>query len=72
LRNELLLAFTDGVVEAKNASGDFFSTPRLTALLSEYNPTATAMVSRIKAALTEHMKNAIPYDDITMLALYRQ
>ena len=72
MRNELLLAFTDGVVEAKNASGEFFSTPRLTALLSENNPTAMAMVGRIKAALKEHMKNAIPYDDITMLALYRQ
>jgi sigma-B regulation protein RsbU (phosphoserine phosphatase) len=72
MRNELLLAFTDGVVEAKNASGEFFSTPRLTALLSEKNPSATAMVARIKSALSEHMKNAVPYDDITMLALYRK
>jgi sigma-B regulation protein RsbU (phosphoserine phosphatase) len=71
-KGDLLLAYTDGVVEAKNAAGEFFSAPRLTALLSENNPSATAMVGRIKTALKEHMKNAIPYDDITMLALYRQ
>jgi len=71
-RGDLLLAYTDGVVEAKNAAGEFFSASRLSALLSESNPSATATVGRIKKALGEHMKNAVPYDDITMLALYRQ
>jgi sigma-B regulation protein RsbU (phosphoserine phosphatase) len=71
-KGDLLLAYTDGVVEAKNAAGEFFSARRLSALLSESNPSATATVGRIKQALGEHMKNAVPYDDITMLALYRQ
>jgi len=69
---ELLFFYTDGVTEAKNSSGDFFTAGRLTELLQKQYSTAREKTDMITAALDRHYSGAAPYDDITMLAVKRE
>jgi serine phosphatase RsbU (regulator of sigma subunit) len=65
---DLLLAFTDGVTEAKGADG-FFGQERLNAL-AVASSSAADLVTRVTSAVKEfeHGERA---DDITLLALRR-
>ena len=69
---ELLFMFTDGVTEAQNPEGDFFTTDRLKELLKKEYGSAKEKVTQIKQALKEHNGEAAPYDDTTMLAVKRK
>ncbi len=68
---DLLFSYTDGVTEAKNSSGNFFTAGRLMELLQKDGATAHEKTDRIIAALDKHYNGAAPYDDITMLAVKR-
>lgn len=68
---ETLLAFTDGVTEAKNAIDEQFTDERLAALVGEMPPSATGLLDLIQADLQKHVGSAPQSDDITMLALRR-
>jgi phosphoserine phosphatase RsbU/P len=68
---QTLLAFTDGVTEAKSPSGAFYGEERLLALLAETTPSADALLERIERAVEQHTAGAERSDDITMLALRR-
>jgi sigma-B regulation protein RsbU (phosphoserine phosphatase) len=70
-RGQTLLAFTDGVTEAKSPSGAFYGEERLLALLAETTPSADALLERIERTVQEHTAGAERSDDITMLALRR-
>jgi sigma-B regulation protein RsbU (phosphoserine phosphatase) len=69
---DTLLAYTDGVTEARDRAGAFFTEKRLLALLGESAPSAAALLERVVANLQEHVAGADPYDDVTMLAVRRQ
>jgi sigma-B regulation protein RsbU (phosphoserine phosphatase) len=69
---DTLLAFTDGVTEALNASGVFFGRERLYALLSQGFSSAAELLDCILASLQEYIRGADPSDDITLLAVRRQ
>jgi len=68
---ETLFAFTDGVTEAKDGAGRFYSEERLLALLEEGATSAPALLDRIEAAVSAHASGAERSDDITMLAVRR-
>jgi len=68
---ETLFAFTDGVTEAKDGAGRFYSEERLLALLEEGAMSAPALLDRIEAAVSAHASGAERSDDITMLAVRR-
>ena len=68
---ETLFAFTDGVTEAKDGAGRFYSEERLLALFAESAPSASALLDRIEAAVSAHSAGAERSDDITMLAVKR-
>jgi sigma-B regulation protein RsbU (phosphoserine phosphatase) len=68
---QTLLAFTDGVTEAKNPSGALYSEECLLGLLKDGAPTAAALLDRIDAAVAAHSAGAERSDDITMLAVRR-
>jgi len=68
---ETLFAFTDGVTEAKDGAGRFYSEERLLALLEEGTTSAPALLDRIEAAVSAHASGAERSDDITMLAVRR-
>jgi len=66
-----LFAFTDGVTEARNPSGELFGAGRLHELLAHAQETSQAMLDYIAAALQEHRGEAGQSDDIAMLAVRR-
>jgi len=68
---DILIGYTDGVIEAMGPNGDFFTRKRLLSLLEQSPSSATSLVECIKKNLLTHVQNAPPSDDITMLAVQR-
>jgi serine phosphatase RsbU (regulator of sigma subunit) len=67
---DLLVIFTDGVVEAENATGEQYGEPRLLQLLS--SPTGDSArddLSRLMASMDAFVGAARQHDDITCLVL---
>jgi sigma-B regulation protein RsbU (phosphoserine phosphatase) len=68
---DILLAYTDGLPEAKAPDGAFFSEERLLSLLKEPVSSAVELVKRIEANVDQHIGDANPFDDITMIVVRR-
>jgi sigma-B regulation protein RsbU (phosphoserine phosphatase) len=68
---DVLLAFTDGVTDARDPGGAFFGEARLLALAQQPCPSAEAMLSRITGSVVAHIASANQFDDITMSAVRR-
>lgn len=69
---DLLLLYTDGVTEARDASGAFFAEERLYAVVSQYaGYGCSELLTALKEALTEFTVSEMQADDITLLALRR-
>jgi sigma-B regulation protein RsbU (phosphoserine phosphatase) len=69
---DFLLAFTDGVTEARDPKGGFFTDQRLVALVEEEPLTsASGLLERIDTALKQYVAGSEPSDDITMLVVRR-
>lgn len=70
-RGDSLVAFTDGLVEARNPAGEAFGTERLRDALRAHNSSASNLVHGIVAALGAFTGQAEPHDDVTLLAAMR-
>jgi sigma-B regulation protein RsbU (phosphoserine phosphatase) len=68
---DTLLAYTDGVTEARDPAGKFFTEKRLLSILDGSAQSASALLDSVVAKLHEHIAGAEPYDDVTMLAVRR-
>jgi serine phosphatase RsbU (regulator of sigma subunit) len=68
---EILLAFTDGVIDASNSDRLRFTHERLLPLLATPALSASALINTIETNLRAHMAGAVQYDDVTMLAVRR-
>jgi phosphoserine phosphatase RsbU/P len=69
---ETLFTYTDGVPEAKDPAGHFFGNEQMLAVLHQEKPQSSQeLLSRMTAALKNHMQDAVQFDDITMLAVRR-
>jgi sigma-B regulation protein RsbU (phosphoserine phosphatase) len=69
---DILLTFTDGVPEARDPDGAFFTEARLRRLINDPMPaSAQELLERIHGQLTAHIGTAAQFDDITMLAVRR-
>jgi sigma-B regulation protein RsbU (phosphoserine phosphatase) len=67
-----LLAFTDGVTEARDAQGQHFGAARLQEqLLAQPDTGAAALLARVVTAVGAHLDDADPSDDIALLAVRR-
>lgn len=66
----LLLAYTDGIIEARNDAGIMFGSHGLHELMLQAK-SAVALLDLVEAAVQQHIAAAPLSDDITMLALYR-
>lgn len=65
-----LVLFTDGIVEAADASGDPYGYERLEALLeAQASHTAEELLAAILAAVAEHVREAALEDDRTLVLL---
>ena len=68
-KSDLLLAFTDGIPDARNTENDFFGTERLLELLNGGETTPAALLKDIEARLRQFVGSADQFDDITLLAV---
>lgn len=66
---DILLCYTDGVTEAKNAEGKFFTEKNLPDLIQE---NLADTISNITTALEQFTQGTPQFDDITMLGLKRK
>jgi len=68
-KDHLLLAFTDGLVEAHSPTGEVYGSERLRDVLrGQRNKTASEVVHAVLDALQTFARHAEPHDDVTMLA----
>jgi len=70
-KDDLLLAFTDGIPDTQNIDGDFFGNERLLALLTP-KPTPAELLGKIESELNQFIGKADQFDDITLLAIKRK
>ncbi len=68
---DLLVAYTDGVPEAKSENGEFFNNERLRAALHTSSISAQETIQYISNQVMDHIGMADQFDDITMLAAKR-
>jgi sigma-B regulation protein RsbU (phosphoserine phosphatase) len=69
---EIVLAYSDGVVEAQAPGGEFFGEERLGAVLAASPPRPQEVVALVLAALDDFTRGHEPYDDLTLLAIARR
>ncbi|MCA9960588.1 MAG: SpoIIE family protein phosphatase [Anaerolineales bacterium] len=69
--NDILLAYTDGVTDARNPLKQAFSEQRLQLILKEHNGSAAMLLDNISDAVHTHIDGAGQFDDITLLAIKR-
>ena len=69
-RGDLLLLYTDGIIEARNASGEFFGTDRLCDIIGKvYNEQPEQVVETILGEVTAFTGSQIAEDDISMVVM---
>ncbi|MBW1694644.1 MAG: SpoIIE family protein phosphatase, partial [Deltaproteobacteria bacterium] len=68
---EFLVAFTDGITEARDAGGELYGEDNLMQLLSLPAESAEDMLSCITTSLASHTAGAEQSDDITMMIIRR-
>src|SRR6185295_3387274 len=69
---ELVLGYSDGVLDARAPAGDFFGAERLAEALAAAPAEPEAAVDSILARLAAFTRGEDPYDDVTLLAVGRQ
>ncbi len=67
---ELLFAYTDGLTDAVNTRDEYFTSARLTPILSG-SGTPSVIVEKVKKSIAEFTLGAKQFDDIAMLAVSR-
>jgi sigma-B regulation protein RsbU (phosphoserine phosphatase) len=68
-KGDILVAYTDGVVDARNTSDVSFSEETLISQIKKPYPSAFSLLKNIENKLAIHVADTDQFDDITMLAL---
>ncbi|MEO1083989.1 MAG: SpoIIE family protein phosphatase, partial [Acidobacteriota bacterium] len=67
---ELVLAYSDGVTDARSPEGEFYGEERLLELVSSMPGTdPDALVAAVLSSVKEFTRGALLYDDVTLLAV---
>ena len=67
---DMLLYYTDGVVEAANSKNELFGFDRLEAITNKYGHlSAGDFLSRFKLEFKEFIKDEVLHDDYTIVAI---
>jgi sigma-B regulation protein RsbU (phosphoserine phosphatase) len=67
--DDLLVLYTDGVTEARNAGGEMFGTERLQQTIAACAPEPRLVVATLERALELHRQGTTPTDDQTLLVI---
>lgn len=68
---DTLLAYTDGLTEARDPAGNLLREARVLELLAQEFPTAQALLAALETAVRDFTGDGEPFDDVTLLALRR-
>ena len=68
---DTMVAFTDGIVEARSTAGELYGEEALLGLLRQAAPSAQTVLDRIEAAVERHEAGTGRSDDLTLLAVRR-
>ena len=68
----LLLCYTDGVPDATNEAGEFYTAEKLFSLLEQPVASAPSLMNRIVSAVESHIGEAEQHDDITLMIIHRE
>jgi len=68
---DVLFAYTDGMVDARNESGESYGEQRLRDHLIKYSADPDSLLSRLTSSLHAHIADGDQFDDVTMLRLLR-
>jgi serine phosphatase RsbU (regulator of sigma subunit) len=68
---DLVLGYSDGVIEALSPAGEPFGDERLARVLAATGGGPDEVVSGVLAAVADFTRGAEPYDDITLVAISR-
>jgi serine phosphatase RsbU (regulator of sigma subunit) len=66
---DLVLLYSDGVTDARNAAGDTFGDERLRHVLARADGDPRSVVDHVMDAVNEFTAGGEPYDDITLVAV---
>ena len=66
---DTILAYTDGVMEARNQEEEEFRLERLSQVLRDGPPDSSGVVQGIQTALQSFMGNQKQHDDVTMVCV---
>ncbi|MFQ5351124.1 MAG: PP2C family protein-serine/threonine phosphatase, partial [Thermoanaerobaculia bacterium] len=69
---ELVLGYSDGVLDARSPAGEHFGVERLARVVAEAPEDPPAVVTCVVQALHEFTEGTEPYDDVTLVALCRE
>lgn len=69
---DVLFAFTDGLTEAKNPAGDFYTDEHLQEQARRQWPSAFSAAKHLELEISMHMGEQLQFDDITLLVLRRK
>ena len=68
---DVFFAYTDGVTDAQNHTGEFFSKEQLLSVLKNGIKSADDLVTIISEKVYDHISQTEQFDDITMIAIKR-
>jgi two-component system response regulator len=68
---DLLLAYSDGVIEAQSPSGEFFGEERLRSVIMSCPGEPEQASDHVLSALEDFTSGSKPYDDLTLIAARR-
>jgi sigma-B regulation protein RsbU (phosphoserine phosphatase) len=68
---DLVLGYSDGVVEAVSPAGENFGIDRLARVVSTAEPEPQRVIRDVLDALTRFTEGSDPYDDVTLVAVAR-
>jgi sigma-B regulation protein RsbU (phosphoserine phosphatase) len=69
---EMVVAYSDGVIEAQSPDGEFFGTQRLTEVLRSAPQNPQQVVDCVLDAIAGFTCGLEPYDDVTLMVIRRQ
>jgi sigma-B regulation protein RsbU (phosphoserine phosphatase) len=69
---DTLVGYTDGVTEALSPGGEMFGKQRLLDLMVGRMSSAVELVEHLRAHLFDHIGDAQPFDDISMIVVRRR
>lgn len=68
---EMVLGYSDGIIEAMDPSGEFFGTERLMQALATAGDHPAQVVRAVETAVDAFAAGALQYDDLTLIAVAR-